>query len=171
MLKQYLEIGKIVGTHGLRGMVRVQPWSDSGEFLQQFKTFYRKPDGTEPLEADRVQPHKGTVLIAFRGIESIAQAEALRGKILYISRGDVSLPQGRYFIEDLIGCTVTDAESGRILGTLSDVSETGANDVWHIRNGEREYLIPAVDEVLVSVEPARSSVVIRPMKGIFDDED
>lgn len=171
MLKQYLEIGKIVGTHGLRGMVRVQPWSDSGEFLQQFKTFYRKPDGSEPLEAEQIQPHGGVVLIAFRTIETIAQAEELRGKILYISRKDALLPQGRYFIEDLIGCTVTDADSGRVLGTLSDVSETGANDVWHIANEGKEYLIPAIDEVLVSVEPEQSSVVIRPMKGIFDDED
>lgn len=171
MIKQYLETGKIVGTHGIRGMVRVQAWSDSGEFLTNFKRFYLSTDGKGELKAVKVQPHGGVVLIAFKGVDSVESAEALRGKTLYISRADVSLPEGRYFIDDLIDCEVFDADSGKKYGVISEVSQTGANDVWHIKSGDKEYLLPAIDEVIVSVAPQNERIEIRPMKGIFDDED
>lgn len=171
MIKKYLETGKIVGTHGIRGMVRVQAWSDSGEFLTEFKRFFLSPDGENELNAQKIQPHGGVVLVAFKGVETVEQAESLRGKILYISRDDITLPEGRYFIDDLIGCGVFDADSGENYGEISDVSQTGANDVWHIKSGEKEYLLPAIDEVIVSVDPENERLEIRPMKGIFDDED
>ena len=169
-MKQYLETGRIVGTHGIRGMVRLQPWCDSPEFLKDFEHFYLD-GGKSRLRALKIQPHGNVVLIAFDGIDSIEKAESLRGKTLYIYRGDVSLPEGRYFVDDLIGCNVTDADTGRELGIISEVSVTGANDVWHIKSGGREYLVPAVDEVIVSVDIENRSAVLRPMKGIFDDED
>ena len=171
MIKKYLEIGKIVGTHGIRGMVRVQPWSDSGEFLTEFKRFFLSPDGESELKAQKIQPHGGVVLIAFKGVDTVEQAESLRGKILYISRDDISLPDGRYFIDDLLGCEVFDADSGEKYGEISEVSQTGANDVWHIKAGDKEYLLPAIDEVIVTVDPENERLEIRPMKGIFDDED
>lgn len=171
MIKQYLETGKIVGTHGIKGMVRVQPWSDSGEFLTNFKYFYLDSAGNSALKAVKIQPHGGVVLIAFKGIETVEQAEKLRGSRLYINRDDISLPEGRYFIDDLIGCSVFDADSGKKYGVISEVSQTGANDVWHISDSGKEYLLPAIDDVIVSVAPKEERVVIRPMKGIFDDED
>ncbi len=171
MIKKYLETGKIVGTHGIRGMVRVQAWSDSGEFLTEFKRFFLSPDGESELKAQKIQPHGGVVLIAFKGVDTVEQAESLRGKILYISRDDISLPDGRYFIDDLLGCEVFDADSGEKYGEISEVSQTGANDVWHIKSGDKEYLLPAIDEVIVTVAPENERLEIRPMKGIFDDED
>lgn len=171
MLKQYLETGKIVGTHGVKGMVRVQPWSDSGEFLTGFRHFYLDGDGEKKLEALKIQPHGGVVLMALKGVETIEDAERLRNKVLFINRSDAHLPEGRYFIDDLIGCTVYDADSGKSYGTVSDVSKTGANDVWHIASEGKEYLLPAIDEVVISVAPEKGEVLIRPMKGIFDDED
>ena len=171
MKKQYLETGKIVGTHGVKGMVRVQPWSDSPEFLAGFKHFYTDENGDGELCATAVRPHGNVVLIAFKGIGTIEQAEALRNKVLYINRKDTSLPEGRYFIDDLIGCTVLDADSGEELGLLTEVSATGANDVWHITKNEKEYLVPAIDGVIVSVDTEQEKIVIRPLKGIFDNED
>ena len=171
MIKQYLETGKIVGTHGIRGMVRVQPWSDSGEFLTNFKRFFLSSQGDTELQVLKVQPHGGVVLISFKGVDSVERAEALRGKTLYICRDDISLPEGRYFIDDLIGCGVFDADSGNKYGVISEVSQTGANDVWHIKSGDKEYLLPAIDEVIVLVDPENERLEIRPMKGIFDDED
>ena len=109
--------------------------------------------------------------MALRGVETIEDAERLRNKVLFINRSDAHLPEGRYFIDDLIGCTVYDADSGKSYGTVSDVSKTGANDVWHIASEGKEYLLPAIDEVVISVAPEKGEVVIRPMKGIFDDED
>ena len=127
--------------------------------------------GENELEVLKIQPHGGVVLIAFKGVGTVEQAESLRGKTLYISRDDVSLPDGRYFIDDLIGCEVFDADSGEKYGVISDVSQTGANDVWHIKSGEKEYLLPAIDEVIVKVAPENERLEIRPLKGIFDNED
>ncbi len=171
MLKKFLETGKIVGTHGVKGMLRVQPWCDSGEFLKQFKNFYTDKDGKDKLIATSVQPHGNVVLMAVKGVDSIEKAETLRGKVIYIDRKDITLPEGRYFIDDLIGCTVFDDQDGLVLGEISDVSQTGANDVWHIKKGETEYLVPVIDEVVVLVDVENSKVVIKKMKGIFDDED
>ena len=170
MIKKFLESGKIVGTHSVRGAVRVQPWSDSADFLCHFKKIYTDDAGKAELTVLTAKPHGNVVLMTFKGIDTIEKAEQLRGKVIYIARKDVTLPDDRYFISDLLGCEVKDADTGEILGVLADVSQTGANDVWHIKNNGKEYLVPAIDEVLVSVKPEQSEIIIRPLKGIFDDE-
>ena len=171
MKQQYIETGKIVGTHGVKGMVRVQPWSDSGDFLKNFKHFYLDNKGEKRIDATSVKPHGNIVLIAFKGIDSIEEAEKLRNKIIYIDRKDVKLPKDRYFLIDLLGCEVFDNDTGDLLGKLTDVSETGANDVWHITKDGKEYLVPAIDEVIISIDIDEQKIVLKPMKGIFDDED
>ena len=171
MIKKFLETGKIVGTHGVKGMVRVQPWCDDGEFLTQFKVLYADGEGKNKLKIKSAKPHGNVVLMTIDGVDSIESAEKLRGSVIYIDRKDVKLPEGRYFISDILGCTVYDADTNEVLGTLSDVTETGANDVWHIKNNGKEYLVPAIADVFGEVNPEENSVVIRPLKGIFDDED
>ena len=170
MLKDFLETGKIVGTHGIKGMLRVQAWCDSAEFLMQFKYIYTDGGNTKH-EINSVQPHGNIVLMALKGIDTIEKAETLRNKVIYIARRDAKLPEDRYFITDLIGCTVFDADTNELLGSISDISATGANDVWHIMRDGKEYLVPAIDDVVISVDVKESRVVIRPLKGIFDDED
>lgn len=170
MIKKFLETGKIVGTHGVKGMVRVQPWCDDGEFLTRFKYVYTDSEGKNKLKVITAKPHGNVVLMAISGVNSIEDAEKLRGKVIFIDRNDVELPEGRYFISDIIGCSVSDADSGQILGTLVDVTETGANDVWHVENNGKEYLVPAIADVIADVKPEENLVVIRPLKGIFDDE-
>ena len=171
MKKRYLEVGKIVGTHGVKGMTRVQVWADSPDFLKQFKYLYLDQNGNEKLTVLKVQPHGNISLVAFRGVDTIEHAESFRNTVLYIDRKDVKLPKGRYFITDLIGIKVYDADTNKELGEISDVSQTGANDVWHIKKDGKEYLIPAIDDVLVSVDVDKETAVIRPLKGIFEDED
>lgn len=170
MKKEFLEIGQFVGTHGVKGMLRIQPWSDDCQFFAQFKNFYLE-NGKTKIEISKITPHGNVVLAAVKGIDTIEQAEKLRGETLFIKRDDAKLPEGRYFISEIIGTTVLDADTNAVLGTLADVSETGANDVWHIKNGEREYLVPAIDDVIVNVDIDNNAVIIRPLKGIFDNED
>lgn len=170
-MKKYIETGKIVGTHGIRGMVRVQPWSDSGEFLSHFKYFYLDEKGEKKLEVKSSKPHGNIVLMALKNVGTIEAAERLRNSVIYIDRKDVKLPEGRYFISDLLGCAVYDADSAELLGEITDISETGANDVWHITREGVEYLVPAIEDVIVSVEIEIGKIVIRPLKGIFDNED
>lgn len=170
MKKQFLETGKIVGTHGIKGIVRIQPWSDSGEFLAAFDRFYLDAAGGASVEVKSAQPHGNVVLAKLSGVDTIEKAEQYRGKVIYIDRDDVDLPEGRYFVDDLIGCVVYDTQDV-LLGKLSDVSQTGANDVWHILRDGKEYLVPAVEEVIVSVDTDAERIVLDPMKGIFDDAD
>jgi len=151
-------------------MVRIQPWCDSAEFLCGFKKLYLDADGTNIINISTAKPHGNVVLAAIKGIDTIEDAESLRNKVVYINRNDVKLEEERYFIEDIIGSTVFDADTNKILGEICDVSATGANDVWHIKSGEKEYLIPCIDEVVISVDIDLGQVVIRPLKGIFDDE-
>lgn len=170
MKKEFLEAGKIVGTHGVRGMIRIQPWSDDSAFLTGFKYFYLE-GGKRRITVLKAVSHGNTVLAQIDGVTDISAAEDYRGKIIYIKRDDADLPQGRYFVSEIIGSRVLDADSGLLLGTLTDVSSTGANDVWHITRKDREYLVPAIDDVIVSVDIHNDEITIRPLKGIFDDED
>jgi len=170
MKKEFLEIGKFVGTHGVRGMVRIQPWCDDGEFLTQFKNFYLN-NGNTKIEMSKITPHGNVVIAAVKGVNTIEDAENLRNQVLYIKRDDARLPEGRYFVSEIIGAKVFDADTGSLLGTLSDVSPTGANDVWHIKNGEREYLVPSIPSVIVDVNIDEDIIKIKPLKGIFDNED
>ena len=171
MIKEYLEVGQIVGTHGIHGEMRLNPWADSPEFLKQFKTLYYDKNGEKSVKVIAARPHGNVVILKLDGIETVEAASAMRNKVLYIKRADAKIADGSYFIEELIGCKVIDADDESIsYGTLADVSETGANDVWHIERNGTEYLIPAIPDVVVNVDVANNTVVIRPLKGIFDDE-
>ena len=169
MKRAFIEAGEIVGTHGVRGMVRIKPWADSGDFLSGFKTFYTE-NGKTPLNIERIQPHGNVVIAALEGVNSIEAAEKYRNKILFIKREDANIPAGRYFVSELIGCRVFDSETKAEYGVISDVSATGANDVWHITKDGKEYLLPAISEVVKRVDIDSEEVEISPMKGIFDDE-
>ncbi len=173
MIKEFLEIGEIVGTHGIRGEMRLNPWCDSPEFVTKFKTLYYDSNGSCVAQIKAARPHGNIVLLSIKDIDTVEKAQKMRGKVLYMKRSDAKLPDGTYFIAELIGCTVYDADNPeKVYGTLTDVSETGANDVWHIKNSEgKEYLIPSIPDVVIETDVAENRVVIRPLKGIFDDED
>ena len=171
MKKDFLSVGKIVGTHGVRGMVRIQPWCDTPEFLCGFKTVYLDEKGENKLSLVSPKPHGNVVISTIKNVNSIDEAEKLRNKVLYIKRDDAKLNDEQYFIDELIGCKAFDVESNELLGVVSDVSQTGANDVWHIKKGDKEYLIPCIDEVVISVDVENNTVIIKQMKGLFDDED
>lgn len=168
-MKQFLEIGKIVGTHGIRGEMRVEPWCDSPKFFCKFNTLYLL-EGKKSINV-KSRPHKNIVIMKANDVDSIEEAEKFRGKILYMNRNDVTLDEGEYFIQDLIGLVVKDIDTNKIYGKITDVFQTGANDVYQIadENG-KEYLIPVIDDVVINVMPEDGEILIRPLKGIFDDE-
>lgn len=170
MKKQFLEVGRIVGTHGIRGELRVDPWCDSPDFLSGFKTLYFD-EGKTSLKS-KARPHKNIVLLRLEGVETIDDAEKLRGKVLYIDRDDARLPEGKNFVQDLIGCRVVDADdASKEYGEIADVFKTGANDVYTVKNPSGEFLVPVIDEVVVDKDIDGGVVRIRPMKGLFGDED
>lgn len=170
MIKDYLEIGKITSTHGIKGEMRVQPWCDSPEYMKKFKTLYLDKKGEKPLKVSS-RPNGNMVIMKAQGIDTVEEAARYRDKVLYMKRSDAKLPEGTWFIQELVDCTVVDADDESIVyGVLSDVSQTGANDVWHIMQNEKEYLIPAIPSVVISTDVVEGIIKIRPLKGIFDDE-
>jgi 16S rRNA processing protein RimM len=170
MKKEYIETGKIVGTHGVRGGLRVQPWCDTPEFLCQFKTLFLKEQSAyNSVKVKSSKAHGNVVIMELDGVNSMDDAENLRGKVLFIKRKDLKLEEDQYLISDLIDSNVYDADSDELIGKISDVSKTGANDVWHINKDGKEYLIPVIDDVVINVNIDENKVVIRPLKGIFED--
>ena len=172
MKKEFLEIGKIVSTSGLKGEVRVQPWCDTPGFLTQFACLYLDARGSQARVVERARVHKNIVIVKFEGVENVEDAAGLRGKTVYIDRADVELEEGECFVQDLIGCTVRDADTGADYGQVYDVRATGANDVYHITFPDgRVRLIPVISDVVVSTDLEQNRMSIRPLKGLFDDED
>ena len=99
-VKRFLETGKIVGTHGVRGEVRVDPWSDSPEFVKRLKHLYFD-EGKVPVSLESSRVHKNQVLLKLKGVDTVEQADALRGKVLWLDREEVQLPEGTVFQQDL----------------------------------------------------------------------
>lgn len=170
MLKQFLEVGQIVSTHGVKGEVKVNPWCDSPEFLKKFKTLYFDKNGAKGVKVQS-RVHGNMVLMKIEGVDTVEKGAALRNKVLYMNRSDAKIDKNAFFVQDLIDCKVLDADSGEEYGILYDVSQTGANDVWYIKKGKKEYLIPAIPDVVISTDVEKGEILIRPLKGIFDDED
>ncbi len=169
-MKRYLEIGKIVAVQGLKGEVRVEPWCDSQEFLCEFDTLYFDK-GETPVDIERSHPHKNIVLVKIKGVDTVEQAQMLRNKILYMDREDVELEDGCYFVQDLIGLEVIDNDSGRNYGKLCEVSFTGANDVYHIKDTDgRIRLIPAIPDVVIETDITSGIMKIHVPEGLFDED-
>lgn len=167
MKKRYLECGKIVATHGLRGEVKVLPWCDGPEALLPFDTLYLDR-GATALAVEKARAAKNMVLVKFRGYDSPEAVQPLRGKVLYLDREEDSLEEGQYYIQDLMGLVVEDAGTGEAYGTLSDVTETGANNVYHITFPDgKVQLIPAIPEVVLSIDLEAGKMYIRPLEGLF----
>ena len=136
MKKEFLEAGKIVNVHALKGEVKVMPWCDSADFLCEFERLFLDK-GKQELIIERARVQKNMALIKFEGIDTVEDAEKMRNKILYMWREDVELDDDSYFVQDLIGLKVYDADSDKLYGELTDVLQTGANDVYQIKGNKR----------------------------------
>ena len=159
--KQFLEAGRIVNTHGVRGEVKIQPWADSPEFLKDFGTLYI--DGA-PVKVRSARVHKGCVIASLEDIDDVNGAMRLKGKLVSIDRRDAKMPEGGYFIQDIIGARVVD-ENGAEVGTLAEVLNLPGSDVYVVR-GEREILIPAVPQFILSRDIDAGVITVRMMEGL-----
>lgn len=164
MEKELLEAGKIINTHALKGEVRIFPYCDSAEFLCEVKKLYI--DG-EAYKVNAARVHKGQALIKFKGVNTIEEAEALLGKLVWFDKKDVKLDEGQFFIEDIIGLQVEDIDSGEIYGKVTDVFTTGANDVFEV-TGDRVLLVPKIDSVVLEISLKEKRILIRPLEGLFE---
>lgn len=168
MDNKFIETGKVVNIHGLRGEIKVMPWSDSPDFICQFNVVYvgklRKP-----YDVEYARVHKNTVLMKLKGVDSPETANSMRSDIIYLKREDINLEDGVYFVSDILGMTVKDSSNGRIYGKITNVHQTGANDVYEIEENGKEYLIPAIPDVIVSIDIENSIMEISPLEGLFNE--
>lgn len=167
MKKQYLEAGKIVTTHGIKGEVKIMPYTDSPELLCEFDRLFLGKNHEE-INVERSRVFKNMVIAKLEGYDTPEAAERLRNKILYMHRDDLELDKDTYFIQDLIGIEVSDADSEFVYGKITDVMQTGANDVYVVQRKDREYLIPAIPEVVITTDIDENTMTIRPLEGLFE---
>ena len=110
-------------------------------------------------------------ILKFKGINDIDSANLLRDSILYMNRDDVELDEDSHFIQDLIGVSVYDIDNGMFYGKIEEVLQTGANDVYSLKRENKTFLIPAIADVIIETDIDNDIMKIRPLKGLFDDED
>lgn len=166
-MHRYLETGKIVTTHGLKGEVRIQPWSDTPADFCKFKRLF-SADGSIKYNIVRSREAGNMVIAKIEGVDTIEAAKLLKDRILCVDRADIPLPEGTYFVADLLGIEVRD-ESGGKIGVVGDVFNTGANDVYEICSEcGKKYYIPAIPSVVLHVDIEAGVMTIHPMEGLFD---
>lgn len=168
-MKTYLEAGQFVTTHGVVGELKLYPWADGPEFIAGLSRLYLSPQGGAPLELERVRPHKGMCIVKLRGVDSLDAARAYIQKVAYFARADAALPEGRFFVQDIIGCEVRDAGTGAVYGTVRDVTHPAACDIYTVETPQGgTVLFPAVAEFLGELCPQQGYVTVRPIPGMFD---
>ena len=160
-MKEYLDCGQIVNTHGVRGEVRIVPWADSPDFLCRFSTLYI--DGA-PWRVLSVRVHKGSVIAKLDGVDTVEEAMLLRDKTVQINRADARLPEGTFFLADVIGLNVVD-EEGQTLGTLKEILSPSVQQVYVVE-GEREIMIPAVPEFILETNIKGGYIKVRLIEGM-----
>ena len=163
MSKQFLEAGKIVNTHGVRGEVKIQPWADSAEFLQGFDVLYI--DG-KPVILLSARVHKSHLIAQFEGVSEINGAIALKNKLVYIDREDASLPPGHFFIQDILGLPAID-EAGAPLGILKEILPRPGGDIYVIAKEDgTEHLVPDVPVFILEKNLEAGFIRVRLIEGM-----
>lgn len=167
-MEQLLQVGVITQTHGVRGEVKVFPTTDDPErFLDLKKVLLDTGKETLPLEVQSVKFFKQFVILKFKGIDNINDIERYKRCPLLVTREDaVELEEDEFFIADMIGMNV-ETDDGKAFGTLKDVMETGANDVYVIESEEHgEVLVPAIKECVLDVNIEEQKMIIHLMDGL-----
>ena len=164
----FLEIGKIVKTHGLQGHLKAVSYCDSEGLLRSLKEVTIEWEGgkRKPFALTGIRIRKGSFLLQLEGVENIEEAESLVGGRIIVPREQwEKLPEGEYYWEELLGLTVL-TEEGRFLGRITSVFPTGSNDVYVCSEGEREIMLPATHEVIRNVDVAGGIMMVRLLEGL-----
>lgn len=168
-MEKQLQVGVISSTHGVRGEVKVFPTTDNASRFKHLKKVYLDTGREQiPLEIQNVKFFKQFAILKFKGIDNINDIEKYKGKSLLIDREDaVELDEDEYYIADMIGMEVY-TEDGCLFGTLKDVMETGANDVYIVDSKDNgEVLIPAIRDCILDVDVEKNRMMIHLMEGLI----
>lgn len=173
-MTEYLNVGKIVNTHGIRGEVRVISQTDFAlERYRPGKTLvlFRENQAPLTLTIDTYRRHKNFDLLSFEGYPSINQVESFRDGILKVAKEDrVELAENEFYYYEIIGAEVV-TEEGKVIGKVKEILSPGANDVWVVqRKGKKDALLPYIDSVIKEVDVTAQKIIVEIPEGLLDDE-
>lgn len=168
-MQEYLEVGQIVNTFGVKGMLKVMPFTDDITRFEKLKTVYIcKKNEMEEVEIEEVKYQKNLVLLKIKGIDNMNEAELKKGSYLKIHRKDaIKLPKDTYFIADIIGLDVY-TDEGILLGKVDDIYNTGSNDIYVVKDElGKQILLPNTKEVLKEINLEQGRVIVHLLKGLI----
>lgn len=169
MKQKYFEIGQIVNTFGIKGMVKVNPFTDDISKFEEMDTILVDKKGNlQEMEIEEVKYSKNQVLLKLKGIETIEEAEKYRNCYLKLPREKAKkLPEGTYFIADLIGLEVY-TDEGSLLGKVDDIYNSGASDIYVIKDElGKQILLPAIKEVIKEVDLEQEKITVHLLNGLI----
>lgn len=168
-MEQFLQVGVVSSTHGIRGEVKVYPTTDDAARFKKLKeVFAETRHGNVPLVIEQVKFFKNMVILKFKGIDNINDVEKYKGCPLLVTRDNaVKLAPGEYFLCDLVGLLVF-TDTGEELGTLTEIIRTGANDVYVVKTkNEKEVLIPNTKECIIEVSLEKNTMTVHLLEGLL----
>ena len=168
MKQQYFEIGQIVNTFGIKGMVKVNPFTDDISQFEEMETILVDKKGSLlEMQIEEVKYSKNQVLLKLKGIDTVEEAEKYRNCYLKLPREKArKLPKNTYFIADLIGLEVY-TEEGKLLGKVDDIYNTGASDIYIIKDTlGKQILLPAIKEVIKQIDLEQEKIVVHLLDGL-----
>ena len=165
-----LEIGQIVNTFGIKGEVKVKPFTDDIKRFDKLKKInIEQKNNKKEYEIENIKYHKDMVILKLKGIDQIEQAELLRNSYLKINRNEeVPLEENTYYIVDLLGLSVY-TEEDVLLGILDDIYNTGSNDIYVVKDSlGKQTLLPAIQDVIKEIDIENQKIIVHVMKGLLD---
>ena len=168
--RERIAIGRIVRPVGVRGELKVIPLTDDPDRFGASDdiTVGSRPEEAMTVRIERSRKQVNAIVVKLAAVDSIEAAERFRDQYMFVEAGEVRPPQtGTYLIDEIIGCTVVTV-SGREVGTVADVMTLPANDVWVVRDGTKEHLLPAVRALLRTVDVARKRIEVEDLEGLFE---
>lgn len=169
-MQNYLPACKIVSTHGVRGKMKALPLCDGAAFLAKFKRLFTSADGAGETRVLGVRAQGNVILLRLDGVTDMDAARAQVGRTYYLAKADAKLPRGRYFIDDLLGCDVVDADTDRVYGQLTNVDRPAAQDIYTVTDGAgEEHMLPAVPEFVKKIDIDARKIFVTPIEGMFTD--
>lgn len=168
-MTKYLEIGQIVNTFGIKGMVKVKPFTDEVKrFGKLEKVYIENKKGKKEYQIEEVKYHKDMVLIKFKGIENPEDANLLRESYLVVDRETQEpLEEGTFYIVDMIGLEVY-TDEGELLGNLEDIFNTGSNDIYVVKNElGKQILLPAIADVIKDIDMENKKIIVHLIPGLI----
>ena len=171
MKKEFLECGKILAPHGVRGVLKIESWCDSPKILAaQKRVFFAEKDGSyKEAEVISASVSGSLVLMHVGGLDTREEAQALKNRIIYLRREDIPLPKGAYFLADIIGLPAIDLNTGATLGTVADITDAARGRLYVIDTpGGKQALVPDVEEFIKEIDLDRG-VIISPIPGLFEE--